>query len=109
MIEIDKKIFIIAIVMLAVGIMLGRYLFGARGDVSDIKSTVGDLGKQQQGVDDAQQRAARAIDNAQRTSQDIADRIEKLQSGADRSAELLKSNEAIYQEVRRAGKQVAGE
>lgn len=105
-----KKCFIMFVVGIVFGVCIGWYLFGGFGtNVHDLRETVNDLGDEQQGIDDTQQRAAGAIDNAQRASQSIADGVGKLQAGTDRSAAILRENEAIYQQVRAAGRSITYE
>ena len=74
MIKIDKKNLFIAAIMLVVGIMLGRYLFGARGDVPDIEKRIDSIGQQVSG-------AGKHIDNAGQNINRAAERVDEIERG----------------------------
>lgn len=95
-----KKTICIAIVMLCLGIMLGKYLFSG-ANIDDYRNTVGTIRKQQQQIDELQQNAVKGIERAEKASANIADGIERIESSAVDSTNILEQNDRIYKAIRK--------
>ena len=99
----NKKIISIGIVMLCLGIMLGRYLFSG-ADIDDYREAISTIRKQQRQIDELQQNAVKGIERAESAGQNIAAGIERIGSSTIDSTAILEQNERIYKAIRAQNK-----
>ena len=102
-IKIDRKNLIIAAIMLVVGIMLGRYLFGARGDVSDIEKRIDSIGQQVSGAGGHIDSAGQSIERAAERVVEVERGFVEVKAGAERGKVLVGECREIVNRVKERG------